>query len=147
MVESESDNLSDGEKTVSDSSTDAIRQAETATDNLSDDDGEWTLKAVAARRLRITERTLDRRIAQGKLVKRVGSDGSVEVFLKHQETPPDNMTDATRAMAVVERFNEALAKQTLPLVAQIREMAEEIGRLKAENEELRRRQKPWWKVW
>lgn len=121
-----------------------------ATEELSEE-GEWLRKAEAAVRLGITERTVDNRIGQGKLQKRVGPDGTIEVLvpLRSEEL------QATRALALIERYNEALTRQTLPLVAQIRELSETVGRLTAENENLQKQLqnsvkpvgRPWWRFW
>ena len=98
-----------------------------------EDGWQWLRKAQAAAHLGVSEKTVENRINAGKLRKRVQA-GVVEILCP----PRDVETEATRALALVERYNEALAKQTLPLVSQIRELSETNGRLAAENEALRK---------
>jgi len=125
--------------------------SETVTENGAEvweipDGWQWLRKSQAAAHLEVTEKTIDNRVGAGKLQKRVQA-GVVEVLVP----PRDEESQATRALALMERYNEALAKQTFPLVSQIRELSEEVGKLKADNENLRNQlqnsSRLWWQFW
>jgi hypothetical protein len=73
--------------------------------------GSWVLKAAAAAQMGVSERTIDRRIAAGKLQSRHGPSGAVEVFVSH-------------------------SSPIIELVSELRALAEENARLKARIAEL-----------
>jgi hypothetical protein len=127
--------------------------------------GEWLGPPEAEQRLGISERTLYRRIAAGRLKKRVLDDGRIEVWVSvpvtdadshqapsqngHSATDGGFMTDSDRqhtserALALMDRFNAALARQVEPLVQeladtrrQLVELAEQTGRLTERTEHL-----------
>jgi len=102
------------------------------------EDGEWLRRPDAASRLGVTERTLDNRIASGKLKKRVSAAGLVEVLvpLKTEDE------QAQKALLILDRYNNSLAQQLHPLVEKYADLVdkyaqttEENGRLKAKLEE------------
>src|SRR5919199_4644578 len=89
--------------------------------------GEWLSPPEAEQRLRISERTLYRRIASGRLRKRTLDDGRIEIWVSvpatdsdsqtpgvengHSTSTPDYLTDSDRqqtserALALMDRFN------------------------------------------
>jgi hypothetical protein len=132
------------------------------------EDGEWLRRPDAASRLGVTERTLDNRIASGKLQKRVSESGHVEVWvpLKGEDE------QIQKALVILDRYNSSLSSQLHPLVEKYSELAdkyaqtaEENGRLKAKLEEAEARIQsltapplseseaqaltihPWWQFW
>jgi hypothetical protein len=129
------------------------------------EDGEWLRRPEAAARLGVTERTLDNRVASGKLRKRVSASGHVEVWvpLKGEDE------QIQKALVILDRYNSSLSAQLHPLVEKYAELAEkyahtsqENGRLKAKLEEAEARiqslstpplpvaqdtSKPWWMFW
>jgi hypothetical protein len=123
----------------------AVRDSESP--ELGPETGEWCRKPEAATRLGISERMVEKRIAAGRLRKRVRIDGVTEVLV------PRSSEDVSvqKAIELVERFNGQLSSTISPLVQTIRAQAEEIGRLKGRIEELERVPnpvpKPWWRFW
>lgn len=127
--------------------------------------GEWLGPPEAEQRLGISERTLYRRIASGRLKKRTLEDGRIEVWVsgpltdtdRHEhpdenghwpvtgDQPPDSDRQVTseRALALMDRFNAALARQVEPLVRELADtrrqlvaLAEQTGRLSERTEHL-----------
>ena len=153
--------------------------------------GRWLSTHAALGQLGISERTLFRRLAAGKLRRRTLEDGRVQVWLpltadrqatvipsetlsvgdrhvaegyrqsswSENETAPngpsvddrqvsdsDSQSDPERALALLDRFNVALARQLEPLIAEVRasrerneELARENGQLAERVQELERR--------
>lgn len=140
---------------MADSGSQAVNGVVVA-DELADTDGqeqagEWFSPSVAAARLGISQRTLDRRIAAGKLRRRVRPNGNTQVWLPVADSASvadrsaDRMADdgsqdqAERALALVERVNLAVTQQVQPLIElverqqrTIADQAEELGTLKVE---------------
>jgi hypothetical protein len=122
-----------------------------ATVTATGDDGQgvWLSPREAQAALRIGERTLFRRIQRGHLQRRQRSDGRVEVWVpgaRPSTTVPETDTDgqaptdqATRALAVVDRLNAAVAQQVTPLLAELATTREELVRLARENGQLQER--------
>jgi hypothetical protein len=108
--------------------------------------GEWTSIEDAAARLRVTTRTLYRRLSRGYLQRRTGPDGRLEVWVPvtpGADVSPDTSRQAEagdragRAIVLAERLNLAVAQQVGPILEQlaaanaiIREQAEELGQLR-----------------
>jgi hypothetical protein len=108
--------------------------------------GEWVSIDDAAARLRVTTRTLYRRLSRGYLQRRTGADGRLEVWVavtSSADVSPDTSRQAEtgdqaeRAIILAERLNLAVAQQVSPILEQlaaahatIREQAEELGRLR-----------------
>jgi hypothetical protein len=123
--------------------------------------GEWVRKSEAASRLGVSERTIENRVAAGKLAKRFRNDGTVEILVP--KTTEDDRTE--KALFLVERFNQSVASQLVPVLEQNRELitkvtaqAETIGELRKETQMLREKvteleqgskiqAKPWWRFW
>ena len=155
--------------------------------------GHWLSTHEALGQLGISERTLFRRLAAGKLRRRTLEDGRVQVWLplpltsdrqttvrlsetlsvgdRHvaegdrqsswsengtapngpsvgdrQVSDSDSQADPERALALLDRFNVALARQLEPLIAEVRasrerneELARENGQLAERVQELERR--------
>jgi regulator of replication initiation timing len=127
--------------------------------------GEWLGPPEAEQRLGISERTLYRRIASGRLKKRALDDGRIEVWVsgpltdadRHEHadengqepvigggaTDGDRQATSERALALMDRFNAALARQVEPLVQELADtrrqlvaLAEQTGRLSERTEHL-----------
>ena len=127
--------------------------------------GEWLSPPEAEQRLGISERTLYRRIARGRLRKRTLDDGRTEIWVSvpatdagshapsveygrgaanaDYSTDSDRQQPSERALALMDRFNAALARQVEPLVReladtrrQLVELAEQTGRLTERTEHL-----------
>lgn len=123
--------------------------------------GIWLSAQEAMMRLQVSERTLFRRIARGSLQKRTRADGRIEVWVTTPLTvgdpilmdePPSPEPDpeplprvaadeSERALLLVERFGELMGRQMDPLLREmavmrqeLRDLAEENGRLKAQLE-------------
>jgi hypothetical protein len=139
----------------------------TVTGELPGDDtqapvGEWLGLPAAMARLGISERTLRRQLAAGKFQQRRRLDGRIEVLIPQagrQASPgnaPDIDTQAEqleRGLALVDRFNTAIAEQLSTLAGQlneagrrlemtnqrIAELSEENGYLRAKLEDAERR--------
>jgi hypothetical protein len=144
-----------------------VSDVETVTDRQLE--GEWVDARTALLRLNIAERTLDRRIASGKLQKRFRQNGQIEVWIAAEpavsvsdnESDTDRQDQAERALALVERVNLAVNQQVEPLLRElrtanetIREQAEEPGQLRAELLartppviESDTDRQPWWRRW
>ncbi len=138
---------------------------------LTSEPGEWFSILDAAQRLNIRDRSVRRMAAEGRLLRRL-RQGKAEVWIPESmpaadapESTPVTSSDlamtavdpATLALALYDRVEELAAERTAPLLATIREQAEEIGRLKAElDAELERQlpsvdvtpdRRPWWRRW
>jgi hypothetical protein len=128
---------------------------ETADNDSQQTPGEWLAPSVAAARLGVSQRTLDRRIASGKVTRRIRPNGTTQVWLPLSAVPTvtdemaanDGQEQAERALALVERVNLAVNEQVRPLIdlverqqAQLLEQAAELGRLRSENAVLQARQ-------
>jgi hypothetical protein len=120
--------------------------------------GIWLSAQEAMMRLQVSERTLFRRIARGHLLKRIRTDGRIEVWvttpfsvdgaiLEEMPAPePEPLArpaadDSERSLMLVERFGELMGRQMDPLLREmavmrqeIQHLAEENGRLKAQLE-------------
>jgi hypothetical protein len=117
--------------------------------------GEWVTLSEAIARLRVSERTLRRRLAVGHLQKRLRPDGRLEVWV-----PPATGSGATRdsdrrgvendqlerGIVLVERFNLAVHDQVAPILGQLEaanqrvaDLARENGYLQAKVDELEQR--------
>ena len=130
-------------------SGDSDRRAERA------EAGEWLDVSGAMARLGVSERTIRRRVANGKLQHRKRPDGRLEVWVAgHADRQMSPATDRraaendqlARSIALVERFNLAVHDQVVPILSQleaaqrlITDLARENGRLQAKVEELERR--------
>jgi hypothetical protein len=117
--------------------------------------GEWLDVSGAMLRLGVSERTVRRQVAGGKLQHRKRPDGRLEVWVAdhgdRQVTPATDRRAAeneqlARSIALVERFNLAVHDQVVPILSQleaaqrlITDLARENGRLQAKLEELERR--------
>jgi septal ring factor EnvC (AmiA/AmiB activator) len=122
-------------------------------DDMTTEQGEWLAPKDAAARLGVSERTLYRQLAAGRLRKRIGPDSRplVLVPLTARQAASDSGRQAAeeqaeRAVALLERANAMVAQQVAPLLAelsamrqQLTELAEDRGRLSAENAHLRAR--------
>ena len=113
----------------------------------------WLDTRAAMAQLRVSQRTLYRRIAQGQLTKRDRQDGRIEVWVtplddtamaddrqrqRHDDDSPE------RAIVLVDRFNQALSVEMQPIMAELAEtrrqlvdLARENGALQAELDALR----------
>ena len=141
---------------ATDNGTDTDRQPPSAAPELTDSAtvtdrrGPWLSPREAQQALGISERTLFRRIARGQYQRRHRGD-SVEVCVPAaRPSAPDTETvnarhvaEAERGLAVVDRFNHALAAHVAPLIAelattrqQLVTLAQENGRLQAERDQL-----------
>jgi hypothetical protein len=109
--------------------------------------GEWLDMRAAQHRLGVSERTLHRRIATGKLRRRTRLDGRLEVWLPSAPGPTlsDDMTDSVgtanheRQLAIVERFGETIRGLVEPLQRDLSEARGQVERLARENGELSER--------
>jgi hypothetical protein len=99
--------------------------------------GEWLPLAEARLRLGLSERTLRRRIASGRLPKRLRADGRVEVFVPFAGRPvlaEDGRAEETeRQVDLLNRFSEAVRTLLEPLQHDIREARHLVERLAYEN--------------
>ena len=120
-----------------------------AEDLLDDIDGfEWVRRPEAVARLGVSERTVDNRIASGKLRKRQSPEGYVEILVP--KATEDDRTE--KALFLVERFNTQLTAQVQPLIDRVESLARENGELRARNSQLeteleslrKNHPKPWW---
>jgi hypothetical protein len=127
--------------------------------------GEWLDTRAAYTRLGISERTLYRRIASRRYLKRDKGNGTIEVWIPADEPQvgPDSVIDtdgqaqAERSLALVERVNLAVSHQVGPLLELVRDQQERLGELERENGRLqaelaavtadRHDPKPWWRRW
>lgn len=125
--------------------------AMTMPDETSDVDnqpaGVWLDLRAAQHRLGVSERTLHRRIATGKLRRRTRLDGRLEVWLPAAPGPTlsDEMTDSVsttdheRQLVIVERFGETIRGLVEPLQRDLAEARGQVERLARENGELSER--------
>ena len=126
--------------------------------------GEWLRRAEAAARLGVSERTLDNRLAAGKLRKRL-RNGLTEVLVPRVATD----VQMERALQVADQLTEKVSAQLTPLAEQFAALAEKyaearerIGRLEAEKAQLQQEMyalrtsvqsstepepRPWWRRW
>jgi hypothetical protein len=94
--------------------------------------GEWVDLRTASIRLGISERSIYRRIARKTLTGRQGMHGRAEVWIPMSDA---SMTHASEDM--VNRYSPLGRREMhAAYMAKIAELAEENGRLKAENERL-----------
>ncbi len=145
---------------LTDTTTVSDRQGPIPTDNLpdaetvTDGQGAWLSTRDAQQALGISERTLYRRLARGQYERRVRTDGQTEVWVA---TAPPPVTDTgpsrdshaeqiERGLVLVDRFSQAVAQQTAPLLQelaatrqQLVDLAQENGRLSARVVELEQR--------
>jgi hypothetical protein len=105
--------------------------------------GEWISRRGAMRRLGISDRTLFRWAAQGKLTTRKRGDGQLEVWIPLTEGDDTGTAmaegETERALALVDRLGELVARQTAPLVAEVSRLARENGELQERNAQLTQR--------
>ncbi len=115
--------------------------------------GRWRPRLEAAKRLGITERTLQRKMKQGLVMKRHDEHGRLQVYVPDRQdsghetvhdTAPDTAlaVEHTRLAEVAGRFLARNAEQE----ALIRSQAEQIGAL---TERLRLAEQPpapWWRA-
>jgi hypothetical protein len=117
--------------------------------------GEWLSVTDAMTRLRVSERTLRRHLASGRLDKRRRLGGRLEVWVPgngdRQASSANDRRGADndrieRSIALVERFNLAVHDQVVPILNQldaahqrIADLSRANGRLEAELVEARRR--------
>jgi hypothetical protein len=120
--------------------------------------GEWLSVTDAMTRLRVSERTLRRHLANGRIDKRTRPDGRLEVWVSGAAGATDTGQSPAndrragendqleRSIVLVERFNLAVHDQVVPILNQldaahqrIADLSRENGRLEAELAEARRR--------
>lgn len=119
--------------------------------------GRWLPRLEAARRLGITERTLQRWMRDGRVMSRPVSGKHVQVYVpdhavKRQDQKQDTaMTphDGTLELTMLHTLRDLAAAQATVFAARtaaqeaiIRQQAEEIGTLKAQ---LAAQATPWWR--
>jgi len=123
-------------------------------ETVTDSQGAWLSTRDAQQALGISERTLYRRLARAQYERRVRADGQTEVWVA---TAQPLVTDAgpsrdshaeqiERGLVLVDRFSQAVAQQTAPLLQelaatrqQLVDLAQENGRLSARVVELEQR--------
>ena len=107
--------------------------------------GRWLSIKVAASELSVSERTVSRWIARGKLRRRHREDGHVEVWIPQAE--PDMWDDSgqdsrpdsdghERSLQLLERVDAVLTRQQLPLLERIDSLAERVESVARENGQL-----------
>jgi len=71
---------------------------------------EWVTKSEAAARLGVSERTIDRRISRGELVKRRNSEGQVLVMLVPEPEADEHATTVAEIRATIATFDALIGE-------------------------------------
>jgi hypothetical protein len=104
-----------------------------------DEPGEWVTIQQAARRLRIEERVLRRRVTRGDFPSRTHADGRQEVFLpdeENQDTSPDEpeqWVDPERTIDLVDRMSLAVTRQLDAMTVELAASRDRVESLAREN--------------
>lgn len=118
------------------------------TPSAEDHPGQWLSIKAAADNLSVSERTVSRWIARGKLRRRHREDGHVEVWVPLVEgdtgddTRPDDGPDTDgheRSLQLLERVDAVLTRQQVPLLERIDALAERVEVVARENGQLAER--------